>query len=219
MATKPAEHSPNAVLVDTVRRLERLGLLRATDGTVSMRSGGGLLITPLNALSEQLVAEDLIFIARDGGIKGRGQAADDWPVHHAVYTAHPDVQAIVHAASIHAAALAALERPLPAFHHRVAVAGGDSVPCVPYQTPGSAALCDAVVAALGSRLACLVAHDGLVACGASIGQAAAVALEVEALCRSYLAALAVAEPPRLDRVEMARVLDRQATYGRSPPRG
>lgn len=216
---KPADHSPNAMLVDTVHRLERAGLLRASSGTVSTRSGGGLLITPLGIAPEHLVPEEVIFIARDGGIKGRGQAAADWSLHQAIYLAHGEVHAIVHVASTYATALAALGRSLPAFHHRVAVAGGDAVLCVPYQTPGSAMLSDAVVAALSGRFACLMAHDGLLTCGPTLAQASAIALEIEALCQSYLAALAVAEPPRLERNEMARVLDRLLTYNRAAPRG
>jgi L-fuculose-phosphate aldolase len=215
----PVDHSPNALLVESVHRLDRLGMLRAGVGTVSARSGGGLLITPFAATAEPLAVEDLIFIARDGGIKGRGHAAADWSMHQAIYIAHPAVQAIVHIASTHAAALAALERALPAFHHRVAVVGGESVPCVPYQTPGSGQLSDAVIAALADRSACLIAHDGLVASGRSLAQACAIAIEVEALCHSYLAALAVAEPPRLDRSEVGRVLDHMLTYGRATPRG
>jgi L-fuculose-phosphate aldolase len=209
LIVKPAtDHNPNSMLVEGVRKLERLGLQRGGLGTVSVRSGGGLLVTPLALVPETLAVEDLVFIARDGGIKGRGQPSADWPLHQAIYTAHADVQAVVQLRSVHVAALASLERTLPAFHHRVAVAGGDSVPCVPYQTQGSRVLSAAVVEALGRRFACLIAHDGLVACAGTLTQASALAHEVEGLCQSYLAALAVAEPPRLERSEMARLVDR-----------
>jgi L-fuculose-phosphate aldolase len=207
------DHNPNALLVDAVHRLERQGM--RANISVSTRSGGGLLIAPGNVESDQLTPEEVVFIARDGGIKGRGQPAHDWALHQAIYVAHADVQAVVHVQSIYATALACLQRPLPAFHHRVAVAGGDSVPCVPYQTPGSPGLSKAVVDGLARRHACLIAHDGLVATGTSLAHATSVAIEIELLCRSYLAALAVGEPPRLERAEIAQVLEQLRTYSRA----
>jgi L-fuculose-phosphate aldolase len=208
------EHTPQAMLVDTLHRLAQAGLHGET--SVSARSGGGLLMCASGMLSEPLTPDDVLFIARDGGTKGRHQRTLDWPLHQAIYLGLADVQAVVHVQSPYATALACLERSLPAFHHRVAVAGGDSVPCVPYQTPGSNVLSAAVVEGLSRRHACLIAHDGLVATGDTLAHATRVAVEVEALCRIYMAALAVGEPPRLERPEIARLLDKLNSYARTP---
>jgi L-fuculose-phosphate aldolase len=217
---KPASESTlPAGLVEAVRQLDTLGLNRGSTGNVSLRSGGGLLITPTGASADSLSVDDLVFIARDGGMKGRWQPSSEWPFHRAIYQAREDVQAVVHTHSTYATALACLRRPLPAFHYMVALAGGDSVPCVPYHLFGSQALSDAVVGTLAERDACLLANHGLVACGASLAQAMKVAIEIEALCQTYLAALAVAEPTRLSAAEMSRVLDKFETYGKTALRG
>jgi L-fuculose-phosphate aldolase len=210
------EYNPNILLVDALHRLERLG--PCADTSVSTRSGGGLLIA-WGALgeSEPLTTEHVVFIARDGGIKGRSpQRAPDWALHQAIYVARAEVQAVVHVQSTYATALASLRRSLPAFHPGVAIAGGDSVPCVPYQTPGSNALASAVVDGLSRRTACLIAHDGLITTGGTVSQATACAISIEFLCQSYLAALTVGEPPRLDRAEIALALERLQHQARPP---
>jgi len=209
------DHNPNTLLVDAIHRLERLG--PRADISVSTRSGGGLLIAWGALESEPLTPEQVVFIARDGGIKGRtAQRAPDWALHQAIYVARAEVQAIVHVQSTYATALASLRRSLPAFHPGVAIAGGDSVPCVPYQTPGSTALASAVVDGLARRTACLIAHDGLVTTGGTVMQATSSAISIEFLCQSYLAALTVGEPPRLDRAEISLALERLQHHARPP---
>lgn len=212
------ESDPNASLVAAVRRLDARGLNRGSTGNVSLRSGAGMRITPTGASADTLVAEDIVYLGFDGGVQGPWQPSSEWPFHRAIYVLREDVQAVVHTHSTYATALACLERPLPAFHYMVAVAGGDSVPCVPYHTYGSQALSDAVAAGLTGRNACLLAHHGLVACGESLEQAMTIAIEIEALCQTYLAALAVGEPARLSSAEMALVIEKFKRYGRSARR-
>lgn len=217
--TSNFEPDPRCSLVQAVRRLDALGLNRGSTGNVSLRHGGGMLITPTGADAATLTAEDMVFVARDGSIEGRWQPSSEWQFHSAVYALRADVLAVVHTHSTFATALACLDRPLPPFHYMVAVAGGDSVPCVPYHTFGSQALSDAVACGLADRNACLLAHHGLVACGGSLAKAMKIAIEVEALCQIYLAALAVGEPAALGREEMARVIEKFKTYGKTPAGG
>jgi L-fuculose-phosphate aldolase len=111
--------------------------------------------------------------------------------------------------------MACLRRELPAFHYMVAAAGGDNVPCVPYHLFGTEALSQAVAAAFADRQACLMANHGLVAGGATLAHAMKVAQEIESLCEVYLKALAVGEPVLLSRVQMAEVIEKFKTYGRT----
>jgi L-fuculose-phosphate aldolase len=101
----------------------------------------------------------------------------------------------------------------------VAVAGGTDVPLVPYHLFGTEALSDAVAAALQHRDACLMANHGLVAAGNSLGQALKVAREVESLCQVYLQALAVGQPALLSEQQMAEVIERFRSYGKSARAG
>jgi L-fuculose-phosphate aldolase len=205
-------------LTTALRRLDALGMNRGSTGNLSHRLGAGMLITPTGMGADELRPTDLVWLGDDGSLRGDWQPSSEWHFHRATYAARPDLRAIVHTHSVNATALACLERPLPAFHYMVAVAGGDSVPCTAYHTFGSEALSRAVADALAERDACLLAHHGLVAAGATLARAMRVALEVEALCEVYLKALAVAEPALLSPAQMAEVIDKFKSYGKTARR-
>jgi L-fuculose-phosphate aldolase len=96
----------------------------------------------------------------------------------------------------------------------VAVAGGADIRCAPYHIFGSQALSDAALEALEGRRACLLAQHGVIALGADVGAALALAGEVEDLAMKYCAALALGKVDILGAEEMARVVEKFRTYGR-----
>ena len=201
-------------VIAAVQRLDALGMNRGSTGNVSARSGEGMLITP-TGMGAEVRPQDLVWMGWDGTVRGNWKPSSEWHFHLAVYRARNDVQAVVHTHSTHAAALACLRRPLPAFHYMVAVAGGSDVPLVPYFTFGTTALSDGVVHALKERDACLLANHGLVAVGTTVAQAMKVVQEIESLCEVYLKALAVGEPAVLSDDEMAVVINKFRSYGRT----
>ena len=202
-------------LVATVQRLDTLGMNRGSTGNVSARWDQGMLITPTGMGAEDLRARDLVWLGWDGSVQGNWQPSSEWHFHQATYLARADLHAVVHSHCTHATALSCIGKPLPAFHYMVAVAGGDSVPLVPYFTFGTPELAQAVGAAMNNRLACLLANHGLVAAGTTLAHAMKVAQEVESLCQTYLQALAVGEPVLLSADDMASVLQKFRSYGRA----
>lgn len=148
------------------------------------------------------------------GAPASRRPSSEWRLHAAILAHRPDVSAVVHVHPPFATALACHRRGIPAFHYMVAVAGGDSIRCAPYATFGTEELARAAVAALEVRRACLLAHHGLVAVGASPGAALELALAVETLAEQYWRALQLGEPPVLDAEEMARVVERFREYRR-----
>jgi L-fuculose-phosphate aldolase len=201
--------------VAAVRRMDALGMNRGSTGNLSVRAGEGMLITPTGMGADELHPQDLVWMGWDGSVRGDWQPSSEWHFHRAVYALRGDLNAVLHTHSTHAAALACLRRELPAFHYMVAVAGGDNVPCVPYHLFGTEALSQAVAAAMAQRDACLMANHGLVAAGASLARAMKVLQEIESLCEVYLKALAVGEPAVLSREQMAEVIARFSSYGRT----
>lgn len=205
--------------VQAMRRLDALGLNRGSTGNLSLRCAhegrGGMLVTPTGIGADELRPRDMVWVGEDGTLQGDWLPSSEWQFHQAVLARRTDVMAVVHTHSVHATALACLQRELPPFHYMVAVAGAERVPCVPYHVFGSEALSLAVAQGLGDGNACLLAHHGLVAAGATLAQAMRIAIEIEALCEVYLKALAVAEPALLSAAQMAEVLDRFSRYGRS----
>jgi L-fuculose-phosphate aldolase len=201
-------------VVLAVQRLDARGLNRGSTGNASVRMGAGMLITP-TGMGAELTPQDLPFVAWGGTTRGHWKPSSEWHFHEAIYKARPDLHAVVHTHSAHATALACLRRPLPAFHYMVAVAGGDSIPLVPYYTFGTDELSAAVAHAMADRDACLLANHGLVAAGAGMAQALKVVEEVESLCGMYLQALAVGEPALLSAAQMAEVLEKFRSYGKT----
>jgi L-fuculose-phosphate aldolase len=205
--------------VQAIGKLDALGLNRGSTGNLSLRCArdgvDGMLITPTGMGAADLRAQHMVWMCFDGTLHGDWLPSSEWHFHSAVLRRRIDLQAVVHTHSVNATALACLERELPPFHYMVAVAGADTIPCTPYHTFGSEALSAAVADALSDRNACLMAHHGLVAAGATLAQAMKIAIEIESLCEVYLKTLAVAEPAHLNAEQMAEVLDKFRTYGRS----
>ncbi len=188
------------------------GLNQGSSGNLSARSREGFLITPSGQDMAALTAADMVAMDMDGRVLGEGRPSTEWRFHRDIYTAFPAAEAVVHAHSPFAVALACLRRDIPAFHYMVAMAGGVDIRCAAYATFGTQALSDAVLAALQDRRACLMANHGLLAWGPSLPAALALAREVEALCGQYLRACQVGEPVLLSAAEMQDVLEKFKDY-------
>jgi L-fuculose-phosphate aldolase len=200
-------------LVATARAMNESGLNLGTSGNLSLRAGDGMLITPSGVPYPELGPGDVVFVDTEGRSEGGLRPSSEWRFHLDIYRARPEAAAIVHEHPVHCTALACLNRPLPAFHYMVAVAGGRDIRCAPYATFGTQELSDHVLAALDGRRACLMANHGLLCFSSSLARALDLALQIEHLAESYLACLAVAEPVVLDDEEMDRVLLKFEDYG------
>lgn len=208
-----------SALIETCREMNRLGLGRGTSGNASVRAPGGLLITPSAIPYESMTPDDIVLLAPDGRVlDGRREPSSEWRLHARVLAARPDAGAVLHAHSPYATSLACLRRPIPPFHYMVAVGGGTDIPVAPYATFGTEELADHVATALEDRQACLMANHGLVVLGLDPADTLARAVEVEALARQYLQALAVGEPELLSDEEMEEVLERFREYWRGAAR-
>lgn len=204
-------------LVAAAQAMNAAGLNQGTSGNLSARWRGAILITPTGIPNDELTPERIVRMAPSGRYTGRWQPSSEWRFHAAILAARPEVGAVLHAHSPYATTLACLGRGIPAFHYMVAVAGGADIRCAGYATFGTTALSDEVVAAMEGRRACLLANHGLVAAGAALDQALAVAVEVETLCEMYWRCLQIGEPVLLSDAEMDAVLAQFARgYGAGP---
>jgi L-fuculose-phosphate aldolase len=205
--------SLRAKVIDTALKMNALGINQGKAGNVSVRSGAGFLVTPTGMAYEHLQPEDIVSMQLDGTHEGARLPSSEWRFHCDIFAQRAEIHAIVHTHSVHATALACLGRGIPAFHYMVAVAGGRDIRCAPYATFGTKELSDRALAALAGRKACLLAHHGLIATGADLDQALALAVEVEALAHIYLQTLHTGEPALLGEEEMDRVLEKFKNYG------
>jgi L-fuculose-phosphate aldolase len=211
----PGERGLRVRLVAAARRMSAQGLSHGKSGNVSARSASGFVITPSGKSYETMGVADLVSVDAQGNAEGPAKPSSEWRLHRDLYARHADAGAVVHTHSPHATALACLRRPIPPFHYEVAFAGGRDIRCSGYATFGTQELSDVALAALEGRRACLLANHGVVAYGATLEEALGLAEKVEALARTYCIALQAGEPALLDEAEMARVVEKFSTYGRS----
>lgn len=201
-------------IIATALQMNNRGINRGTSGNVSARCKDGFLVTPSGLAYELAKPADMVFVDARGKPTGRLAPSSEWRFHHDIYRARPDAAAVVHTHSSFATTLSCLGRDIPAFHYMVAVAGGNNIRCAPYATFGTQALSDLALAALDGRKACLLGNHGMIAVGASLTAALALAVEVEALAEQYWRAMQIGKPGILSDDEMSVVLEKFRSYGK-----
>jgi L-fuculose-phosphate aldolase len=207
------ETEKRQAVIDACRRMNALGINQGTSGNISLRHRDGLLITPTSVPYDTMKPEQIVFMAMDGTFAPGQKPSSEWRFHLDILRSRSDVNAVVHAHPPYATILAIMGMEIPAVHYMIAAAGGDTIRCAPYATFGTAELSGHAVAALEGRLACLLDHHGMIACGASLEKALWLAVEVETLARQYHGCLQIGTPPLLTGAEIERVRQRLAGYG------
>ena len=214
--SKDAEKLARQAVIDTALAMSRSGLSPGRSGNVSCRWKTGMLITPTGMAYEEIRPRDIVFVNAKGDVpdKKSRKPSSEWRFHLAAYQARPDIKAVVHTHSLNATVLACAHKPIPAFHYMVAVAGGNDIPLVPYDTFGTDELAQFIATGLAEHNACLMANHGQIAIGANMCAALELAHEVEVLAEQYVKVLTLGgEPHVLPDDEMARVLERFKNYG------
>jgi L-fuculose-phosphate aldolase len=200
-------------IIATALEMNAQGLNRGKSGNVSARTNDGFLVTPTGLAYASMQPVDVVAMTLDGTAHGPRLPSSEWRFHRDIYAARLEVGAIVHAHCPFATSLACLGRDIPPFHYMIAVAGGKDIRCAAYATFGTQQLSDHAKRALEGRKACLLANHGMIALGASLSAALALAVEVEALAEQYWRALQIGTPNLLSDGEMEVVLEKFRTYG------
>ena len=201
-------------VIEACRELVRRGLTQGRSGNASVRRDERrFFISPTGMQYDLLKPDDIPLMDVDGRWFGRRRPSSEWRFHRDIFKFREEVGAIVHTHSPKATSLACTGRGIPAFHYMVAVAGGSDIRCAPYYTFGTQELSDAVIAALEGRKACLLANHGVIATGADLSAALALAGEIENLALQYCTALTIGEIRTLPELEMRRVVEKFRTYG------
>jgi L-fuculose-phosphate aldolase len=200
-------------IIDACLRMNVSGINQGTSGNISLRHGDGMLITPTSTPYEAMKPDQIVYMHLDGNHDPGQRPSSEWRFHRDILKARPEVNAIVHAHPPYSTMLAIMGMEIPPVHYMVAVAGGDTIRCAPYATFGTQELSEHAVRALEGRLACLLAHHGMIAAGPSLAKAMWLAVEVETLARQYHGCLQIGTPPLLSKEEIEKVSLRMAGYG------
>ncbi|WP_122520857.1 class II aldolase/adducin family protein [Pannonibacter phragmitetus] len=210
-------HDLRRNMVGICRRMNSSGINQGTAGNLSVRTGGGFLITPSSLPYDLMTPDDLVEMDFDGTYAGR-RPSSEWRFHRDILKNRPDINVVLHCHSMYATTLACHHKTIPAFHYMVGVAGGTTIRCAEYATFGTQELSDHALKALDGRLACLLGQHGQISLGRDLEQALWLAIEVETLSRMYVQVLTLGTPPVLSDDEMERVIGqmKRMSYGLGP---
>jgi len=203
-------------IVARCRELDARGLNRGASGNVSARSGDAMLITP-SAIPYTALAPEMIAVmpldGDDGAWDGPLKPSSEWRFHRDLMRARPEIGAVVHTHAEFSTILAIARKPIPAIHYMMAAFGGMEIPCCDYACYGTAALSQAILAAMGARNGCLMANHGMLTVGADLTRATWLAVELEALAHQYFHVLQIGGGHLLTEAEIAEAAAGFAGYG------
>jgi len=190
-------------------------LTSGTGGNLSIfnRERSLIAISPSGVEYDAMAPSDVPIVDLEGAVvDGSRKASSELDFHCSLYSKRPDIRAVVHTHSVYATTMACLHWEIPAVHYLVAFSG-HKVPLAPYATFGTPELARNVAESIGDCNALLLANHGLVAVGANLDTAFAVAEEIELVARIYYQTKCIGEPVILPENEMSRVIRKFATYG------
>jgi L-fuculose-phosphate aldolase len=204
-------------IVTTCQELSRSGLVVGTAGNVSVREDDLVAVSPSGLRYAELTPELVGVHGLDGAaVEAPLAPTSELPLHLAIYTARPEVGAVVHTHSPAATALSTLADEIPSVHYYIAMFGGP-VRVAPYATYGTEELARNVVHALRGRTGCLMGNHGAVTVGPDLVTAHDKSVYLEWLCDVYLRATSAGSPRLLSAAEIDAVSVRLTGYGQQPP--
>jgi len=173
------ETDPRTQLIAVGERLAAAGLVRESEGNISIRLGdSGCVVTSTGSDLGRLDSSDLIEVPIEATTIPFG-ASSEVQLHLELYRLRPDVGAIVHAHPPRLLQLDA-EGKLPIWRRledRGKMLG--SVVAVPYHAEGTLALAQATAGALRFTKACVLQKHGAVTVGPSLMAAFVRMLDLE----------------------------------------
>jgi L-fuculose-phosphate aldolase len=201
-------------IVAVCRRLYERGLIAGPDGNVSVRlAADRILVTPSAISKVDLEEADLVELSLDGTkLSGDGSPSSEVAMHLRVYGVRADVSAVVHAHPPVATGFSvAGEGITPSVLPEVILQMG-TVPLVPYATPGTESVPDAMAPYLPNHDAFLLANHGATTLGRTLAEAHQRMESLEHAARILLTARVLGRVNALDAPAVA-ALER----GRSRP--
>lgn len=222
----PSRAAAAREIVRVCARLYERGLIAGPDGNVSVRlAANRVLVTPSGLSKVDVRTRDLVELDLDGRVRrGSRHASSEVGMHLRIYARRPDAVAVVHAHPPSATGFAAAGETLMANVLPELIFQMGEVPLVPYATPGTPALADALEPYLADHDAFLLANHGATTLGPSLLVAHQRMESLEHGARILMAARALGRTTELTDAHVRELLDarRRTRGGASPhtgPRG
>jgi L-fuculose-phosphate aldolase len=213
------EGALRAEIAAVCRRLYERGLIAGQDGNVSARLGDSLLVTPAGLSKVDVTPDSILTVALDGKLLGGDPSlrpSSELGMHLRIYARRPDVRAVVHAHPPVATGFGVAGEDLLAgvLPEIIFLTGG--APLVPYASPGTPAVGDALEPYLEKYDAWLLANHGVTTAGPSLTVAHQRMESLEHAARILLTARTLGRVNELSAVQVNELTAaRAASRGRS----
>lgn len=155
------ELSMRTELVETCARLYDRSLTVSAGGNMSVRIDDAILITPSGRNKGLLRQEDLVKVSMDGEVISGPKPSIETGFHLALYNANPGTNAVVHCHPLNCVALTTRGEKLRCNLTPEGALLLGKVPMIPYVTPGTQDLVDAVRAHSGADAMLMARHGAL----------------------------------------------------------
>ncbi len=195
-------------LIKYAGKIVQSGLVAGAGGNISARDGALIWMKPSGFAMDDMEPQDLCGIELETGrqVKGPHKPTSEVNMHIAVYRTRPDVAAVFHTHSPWAAGVISSGASLrPMFAEFVCDLG--SVTTIPYITPTTPRLAEAVGRASRKHDTIFMENHGIVALGSTMKQAFYRCVVVEDAAKSMVAAAVVGKPRFLNARQVKELLE------------
>ena len=170
----PNDSEAKKLIVEIGRRMYMKNFVAANDGNISCKVDKETLWTTPTGISKGFMSEaELVKMRLDGTIINQGELApsSEIKMHLRVYKEREDALAVCHAHPPVATSFAIAGIGLEKAIYPAALVSLGTVPCVPYETPGTERLADSITSYVRDCNALLLANHGVVTWGTSLMEA------------------------------------------------
>lgn len=196
-------------------KLDRYGLIALSGGNVSVRMPSGeILVTPSGMIYEEMDPDDVLVMDIKGNIiEGTRKPSSDTDAILYIFEKRPDLNAVIHTHQPYATAISLIQDEFQVNLTTLGNAAGGSVKVTPFSSAGSVDMGIDTVNNLGSSLAVILAHHGVMTVGKNLKQALYAAVYMEESAKCYLAARAVGPTREMSEAQIQQSVEVFKYYG------
>lgn len=187
----PSFQDAKVQVVQAAQQLAKKGFLSATGGNLSVRSAGGLAITPSDYDYLKMTPDDVCVLDMNlKCLEGDRRPSVESAMHAAIYQARADVGAVIHTHQVYPSTLAIINAPIPALFDEQVRFLGRSVEIIPYAPSGTGMLKNQVAKHVSNHHnAYMMANHGALVFGTDMERAVHNVEVLEKCALAYLLAL------------------------------
>lgn len=200
-------------------RLDKYGLVALSGGNVSMRvENGHFLVTPSGMIYEEMVPEDVLVVDIEGNVvEGERKPSVDTTALLYIFKHMPEINAVIHTHQPYATGIGLVLDELPCNLTTLANATRGPVKVAPYSSAASEQMGIEAVENLGSQLAVILKHHGVISVGDSLKQALYACVYLEEAAKTYYIAYSMDKDkiPNFTQEQIDRAVEVFSYYGQA----